>query len=91
MNAVSENLGKAVDKVNSGLKSLGAKVGNINVPIKVNVVTIRTDTGYSVPEIHVETKPIKELVQKFSGKGTTKGTVNSEYTYNMVENPDPLA
>lgn len=28
---------------------------------------------------------------KDKGNSAGKGTVNSEYTYNMVENPDPLA
>lgn len=44
-------------------------VGNVRVPVKVNVPSIRTTNGSNIPiGINVETKSVNEIVQKFSVK-----------------------
>lgn len=75
VNHISQNIDNAVKSVRSKLESLGAKIGNIKIPTKVNVGALDTGTGIKVPVLHVaETKTVKDIYQNFTGKGTAKGT-----------------
>lgn len=61
------------------LKTIGSRIGDLPVPVKVNVQEMRTNTGFGVKQVYVETKSVRDVMQ-MSSSGRLEGKDISQKT-----------
>ncbi|MDR0139280.1 T7SS effector LXG polymorphic toxin [Metabacillus idriensis] len=60
------------------LKTIGSRIGDLPVPVKVTVQEMRTNTGFGVKQVYVETKSVRDVMQMSSSvkiRGKVSGKV----------------
>ncbi|CAH0345750.1 T7SS effector LXG polymorphic toxin [Bacillus sp. CECT 9360] len=81
----NQNAQKVVEQGKQTISNLGNRIGQIQMPVKIRVQSVSSETGIKVNVYGVEKKSISEMVQRSSNnsvntKDNSKQSVNNELT-----------